>query len=241
VKYFKHIIICFVILSCSQDKDDDTQSLATYIQGKTTKKGAVIACAASHNVTGNILTFYYPEEGATYVRFFETISTDLDENNFSNYHPVSLNSEPVFNGHLGVFEQDASHEKWIVVTFELNNEIKISNPIRSKQITKPTLWNDDVSINQSQLGMPFFNWMDNPVGDNAIYFQVLSDAQNNLLSGTYTYENEFQFYKTDNVVLNVTTQPVPDLISQDIYNFTLMDVSEDNWVNWVIQKSFTSE
>lgn len=241
MKCFKYVIICFVILSCSQDKDDDIQSLETYIQGETTEMGAVIACAASHNVSGNILTFYYPKEGATNIGFFETTNTDLNENDFSNYNPVLLNSEPVFNGHLGKFEQSDSHEKWIIITFELNNEIKISNPIRSKQITKPTLWNDEVSINQFQPGMPVFNWIDNPVGDNAIYFQVLSDAEDNLLSGTYTYENQFQYYKTDNVVLNVTTQPVPDLISQDIYNFTLMDVSEDNWVNWVIQKSFTSE
>lgn len=241
MKYYEYIIMCLVLLSCSQDKDDVVESLASYIEGKTTEMGAVIACAASHNDSGNVLTFFYPEEGATNVRIFETINPEINQNDFSNYNSVSLGSEPVFNGHLGVFEQSYLNEKWIIVTFELNNEIKISNPIRSRQITKPTVWNDEVSINQSQSRMPVFNWIDNPVGDNAIYFQVLSDTQNNLISGTYTYENQFQYYKTDNVVLNVTTQPVPDLITQETYNFTLMDVSEDNWVNWVIQKSFTSE
>jgi hypothetical protein len=234
-------MICFIVLSCSEDKGNVMLSLASYIEGRPTEIGAVIACAASHNVSGNILTFYYPEEGATNIRFFETKKINLNENDLSNYNPVLLKKEPVFNGHLGVFEQNALNEKWIIITFELNNEVKISNPIRSKQNTKPTVWNNEVVINQSQSGMPLFSWVDNPVGDNVIYFQVLSDAENNLFSGTYTYENQFQYYKTDNVVLNVTTQPAPDLKPNEIYNFTLMDVSEDNWVNWVIQKSFASE
>lgn len=234
-------MICLLVLSCSEDNNDVIQTLSSYTKGQTIQIDAVIACAASHNISGNILIFYYPETGASNIRLFETRNTDLDENTYSNYNAVLLQNEPFFNGHLGVYEQNALNEKWIIVTFELNDEIKISNPIRSKQISKPTLWNDEVVIDQSQSGMPIFNWVDNPVEDNAIYFQVLSDEANNLLSGTYTYENQYQYYKTDNVVLNVTTQPVPNLVSQETYNFTLMDVSEDNWVNWVIQKSFVSE
>lgn len=231
--------LLMMLSSCSNDNEDllgDT--LGDYLQGRVTKMGGVIACSASDNVTGNILTFYYPELGAKHIRFYETSSTDLDHNNYSNYNLVLIQSEPFFNGHLGKYEQRAKNEKWIIVTYELDNDIKISNPIRSKQIAKPTLWNVSVDIDESQLGMPSFQWEDNPVGENAIYFQVISDARNNLLSGTYTYENQFQYYKIDNVVLNVTTQTPPELISKAPYNFTLMDVSEDNWVNWVVQKSF---
>jgi len=165
----------------------------------------------------------------------------VDENDFTNYTRNSLKAEPFFNGYLVKFTQNASNEKWVIITFELHDEIKISNPIRSKQISKPTVWNVEVVINQSQSGMPDFMWEDNPVGDNANYFQVVSDGNDNLLSGTYTYENQFQFYNTNNVVLNVTTQTPPDLILSRNYNFTLMDVSLDNWVNWVIQKQFIAE
>jgi hypothetical protein len=233
------LIICVLITSCSNDNDDMVeQTLENYVQERIIEMGAVIACAASDNITGNVLTFFYPESGAKNIRLYETKSTDLDHNNFSNYNLVFLESNPFFNGYLGKYEQTMKDETWIIVTFELENVIKISNPIRSKQITKPTLWNDEVEIDISQLGMPNFKWEDNPVGDNAIYFQVISDSNNNLFSGTYTYENQFQYYKTENVVLNVTTQVPPDLISNTLYNFTLMDVSEDNWVNWVVQKSF---
>ncbi|WP_345164864.1 hypothetical protein [Algibacter aquimarinus] len=237
-----HIIICFaLLLSCSEDNDDVLQTLAVYTQGQTIEMGAVIACAASDKDTGEVLTFYYPELGASNIRFYETVNADVDESNFDNYTKNSLSPEPFFNGHLGKFIQNDLVEKWIIITFELDGEIKISNPIRTKQVSKPTVWNDSVTINQLLTGMPNFSWEDDSEGDNAIYFQVISDDENNLLSGTYTFENNFLYYNTDNVVLNVTTNSPPDLILNNKYNFTLMDVSLDNWVNLVIQKSFIAE
>ncbi|WP_298555504.1 hypothetical protein [uncultured Algibacter sp.] len=242
MKKIGYIIICFfVLMSCSKDNGEEVQTLANYLSGKTIETGAVVACAASDKNTGDILTFYYPEFGASNIRFYKTNTTEVDENNYQNYTRNLLSSEPVFNGHLGKFTQKASNEKWIIVTFELDGEVKISNPIQSKQISKSTVWNDEVVVNQSESGMPSFIWEDNPVGDNAIYFQVVSDENDNLLSGTYTYENQFQYYNLNNVVLNVTTNAPPDLILNENYNFTLMDVSLDNWVNWVIQKPFIAE
>lgn len=242
--YINKILCVFVgliMFSCSSDHDDEALSLASYLEGRTFEMGAVIACAASDRDGTAILTFYYPEEGASNIRYYETANAQIDKSIFSNYTQILLQSEPFFNGYLGKFTQTVSAEKWIIVTFELDGEVKISNPIRSRKISKPTVWNDAVSINQSQVGMPGFLWEDNAYGDNAIYFQVVSDAQNNLLSGTYTYENHFQYYNTTNVVLNVTTQTPPALVLDNEYSFTLMDVSEDNWVNWVVLKTFRIE
>ena len=88
--------------------------------------------------------------------------------------------------------------------------------------------------------MPIFTWPDNLVGDNAIYFQIVSNDNNDLLSGTYTKENQFQYYKLDNVTLNITQQNPPSLQNGITYKFTLMDVSTDNWVNAVtLNKGFT--
>lgn len=243
MKHLKYIVTCFLLfLSCETNLDDDTLiTLSTYINKQNYELGAVIACAASDENTNDVLTFYYPEAGAVNIRFYQTLNSDVDKLDFSKYTQVFIESEPFFNGYLGKFTQSNVDEKWIIITFELNNEIKISNPIRSKQITKPTVWTSEVVIDQTQSGMPNFTWQNNAVGDNAIYFQVISDSQNNLLSGTYTYQNQFQYYNTSNVVLNVTTQNPPDLIFGDTYNFTLMDVSEDNWVNWVVLKMFESQ
>lgn len=232
------ILDLLLICSCSSNEPVEIANLASYIEGRTFETGAVIACAASNASTEDVLTFYYPVDGAKNVGLYETNAVTDNKNDFSKYYRVNISGAPFFNGHLGVYRQVLDIEKWAIVTFELDNDIKISNPIRLKQIIKPTLWNDEVEIEELQAGMPNFQWADNPVGDNAIYFQVISNPQNDLLSGTYTYENRFQYYNTDNVVLNVTTQKPPDLISNTQYNFTLMDVSEDNWVNWVVQKPF---
>jgi len=235
-------------VSCSKDDDvqvDNTLStymvdntLSTYILNKTIETEAVIACAGSDLDTNNVLVFYYPETGASNIRLYETVDAEVDNNKFSNYSRIEIEELPFFNGYLEKFIRNSEIEKWIVVTYELNGEIKISNPIRTKQFSRPSVWSDDVIINQETSAMPNFIWQHNAFGDNAIYFQVISDAQNNLLSGTYTFENEFQYYNTDNVVLNITIDAPPSLSIGTIYNFTLMDVSEDNWVNTIIQKAF---
>ncbi|MBN4070046.1 hypothetical protein JYT76_00010 [Olleya sp. AH-315-F22] len=230
-----------ILVSCSKNDDINNNSLSTYILNKTIEIGAVIACAASDEVTNDVLVFYYPETGASNIRLYETTDTEADKNEFSNYLKIETEPFPFFNGYLGKFVRDVSTEKWAIVTFELNGEIKISNPILTKHISKPSVWTEDVSINQLQTGMPNFNWTDNAFGDNAIYFQVVSDIQNNLLSGTYTFENQFQYYNTSNVVLNITTQTPTELTIGTSYNFTLMDISEDNWVNSIIQKTFGAQ
>ncbi|GGD21095.1 hypothetical protein [Hyunsoonleella pacifica] len=236
------LFLIVTLLSCSDNDDTVTQTLATYASTNIVETGAVIACAASDETTGEVLTFYYPEVGATNIRFYETDDVQVNHEDYSNYKQIFIQSEPFFNGHLGMFTQVSLQEKWVIVTFELDGELKISNPIRIKHLSKPSVWTDAVIINQSQSGMPAFSWEHNVAGDNAIYFQVVSDDQDNLLSGTYTIESTFQYYNTSNVVLNVTTQlPPPNLTSGNQYNFTLMDVSLDNWVNLVITKSFTAQ
>ncbi|SFC83995.1 hypothetical protein [Algibacter pectinivorans] len=239
IKYI--VIYVMFLVSCTKDTDKALSTLATYIQGRVIEQGAVIACAASDKDTGNILAFYYAKQGATNVGFYQTLNSAVNQNDFGNYTKIEIDDEPVFNGYLKRFVQNSATEKFIIITFELDNEIKLSNPIRTKQISKPTVWNDNVMINQNNSGMPSFSWDDNPEGENAIYFQVISTVNNDLLSGTYTYENHFQYYDTSNVVLNITTTTPTNLNVNENYNFTLMDVSLDNWVNWVAQKPFIAK
>lgn len=237
------VFFSLILLSCSNDDDNSMPSnvLAEYLMGQVIETGAVIACAASEENTNNILAYYFPRAGATSIRFYETETASVDKLDYTKYKEIALESEPFFNGSLGKFTREASVEKWIIITYELNNEIKVSNPIRTKQIQKPTVWNDEVTIDQTNPLMPIFNWELNAVADNAIYFQVISSINNDLISGTYTLENTFQFYNLSNVVLNIT-EGVPQLENTTDYNFTLMDVSLDNWVNIItIDKKFTTQ
>ena len=58
---------------------------------------------------------------------------------------------------------------------------------------KPTVWSEEVDVNVQQSGMPIFLWIDSQFVDNAIYFQVVSNANDDLFSRTYTLENQFQY------------------------------------------------
>jgi len=243
MKLLKYILVLLVLVSCSSDYDDiiDSNSLAAYVLDRDANLGGIIACAASDALNDNVLIFYYPELGASNIRLYEMNSLDDNHEDFANYQLVEAESSLLFNGYLEFFERTLETEKWTIVTFELDNKIQISNPIRLKQNTKPSVWNDEVNINQDVAGMPLFTWEDNAYGDNAICFQVITNTNNDLLSGTYTYENQFQYYNTNNVVLNITREIPPSLLSGSTYNFTLMDVSEDNWVNLVIQNQFQAQ
>ncbi len=243
MRYFYFISICFLLVACSSTDDDILDldvSLANYIKNRQIETGAVIACSASSEENPNsILTFFYPESGAVNFRLYKTENILVDKLAYSEYIEQDLSSTPFFNGYLRQYTTDEVEEKWIIVTYELGEGIKISNPIRTKQLSKPTVWNDAVMIDQSMVLMPDFSWQANALQDNAIYFQVVSKANDDLVSGTYTFENRFKFYDVSNVVLNIT-EGIPMLENNSNYKFTLMDVSLDNWVNLVSQKTFQS-
>jgi len=243
LKVLKFILLISIFTACTNDSIVvDDILLSNYILNRTIEKGAVIACAGSNEDASKVLVFEYPANGAINTKLYETETINVDESDFTNYTKVRVEGKPFFNGYLQQFDLDLSIEKWIIVTHELDGEIKISNPIRTKQLSKASNWTDEVDIDQDVSTMPKFNWEKDQFGDNAIYFQIVSDEQNNLLSGTYTLESTFQYYNTSNVVLNITTETPPTLLIGAPYNFTLMDVSEDNWVNlFILNKSFIAE
>ncbi|MFK7750093.1 MAG: hypothetical protein AB8B65_17000, partial [Kordia sp.] len=178
--------------SCQSDdtlSETNTTTLSAMIQNRSIETGAVIACAASDATNSAIVNvYYYLEEGATNVRFFETNSVAVDKDNYSNYNQLQITSTALFDGFIYQFTRNFDQDQWVIVTFELDGDVKISNPIRTKNNTKPTIWTDEVIVNQETSIMPKFTWEDNANGDNAIYFQIVSTPNNGLLSGTYTFE-----------------------------------------------------
>lgn len=244
MKFLKLLCVVILLTGCkSEDDPNDTTNLSQILSTTNFEVGAVIACAASEEANTNQVNVYFlPEENATNFRLYETASVEVNPNDFSNYTEVFLEDIPFFNGFLRQYPMLLDNEKWVIVTFQLDNEIKVSNPIRTKQISKPSSFNQQIQVNQSIALMPQFSWIDNQFEDNAIYFQVVSDIDQNVFSATYTFESNFQYYNTSNVVLNVTQDDSPELVSGLTYNFTLMDVSEDNWVNAItLNTNFTVE
>ena len=115
-------------MSCSNEDSssltNNTSVLSAYIEGKTIEVGAVIACSANSNDNTEVVeTYFYPEGNATNFKLYETSSSEVDPNMFSNYSLVALSDVPFFNGYLRKFERSSVIEQWLIVTYELDGEI----------------------------------------------------------------------------------------------------------------------
>jgi hypothetical protein len=240
------IIFLMLFFSCSEDNDITTpRNLQEYIAANSNRElDNVIACAA--NADANLAlsyVFYYPIEGASEVRYYEADSLNIDENDFSNYKREILSELAIFGGKLNRFSRSSSEESWCIVTYLTDGKFHKSSPIKLKNATSPTTWETAVTIEYPNTLAPKFTWSDFGILDNDIYLQVVSDEADDFISGIYTREHFFQYYDISNTDQNfvLNTETPQDLVLGDTYNFTLMAVSEDNWVNLIIQKTFIVE
>lgn len=228
-------------LSCSTDQLAGKGTLDEFTEDIEIVLDNVIACAASNENDDLLSVFLYPREGASNIQYFETENTEVDKNDFKAYTPKIFPLKDVFNGYLKKFEVAAANEKWVIVAFDEDGKRHLSNPIRLKQNTKPTEYLPENIAVEASTAMPNFSWQDGTYTDTKIYFQVVSDTDNNLLSGTYTFEKNFRYYQLDNVVLNITLGTPPTLEPDTNYGFSLLAVSEDNWVNQFSELQFSLE
>ncbi len=187
--------------------------------------------------------YYYPIDGAQNYRYFETTDINMDPADLSHYSEVQLEDQPLFNGYLRRFMNvPLNTEKWARIVYETQDSLHVSNAIRLKYPVSPTTYDSSKVLLDANGINPTFSWPehDNPL--DVIYFQVVSDRNGNLISGTYTFDKTFTFYNLDNVVLNIRdVSPAPALDLGESYKFTLMTVSSDNWVNLIAERTFTTE
>lgn len=248
-KCWSLVLLSLLIISCNDDADPSSEILSSYISANANLELAeVIACAGGREEgligTADFPTdvFFYPVVGATDFRYYESLDID-NPDDLTAYTRVELDDDPIFNGYLRKFNNVAFEgERFGIVTYVTPDSLHKSNPIRLKTSIKPTEVNPslvDIDIDGVN---PTFDWQDDLIDENAIYFQVISDTDGNLISGTYTFETNFTFYDLENVVLNITDPSISPMLDPDTeYNFTMMAVSLDNWVNLLIQESFRTE
>lgn len=248
MKYCLGILVFCSLLSCGVEQEVflDNNILSEYLELNHFRElSGLIACAGGNEAglfndpSEASSVFFYPIEGATDFRYFETDSLS-DPSDFSQYNAKLVDSEPIFNGFLWKFNNsEFAGERYGVVTYKTEGRIHACNPIRIKTNVKPTEQNSELLQVEEDGVNPRFDWEDGLIQENAIYFQVISDEDNNFISGTYTFDKNFTFYNLDNVVLNITdTLTTPALVPNNNYTLTMMGVSEDNWVNLFIEKEF---
>jgi hypothetical protein len=236
-------MLLFFSCSSSDEPGDivkELQTLATIVEQSAVEIDNVIACASGSTNPNEVIAYVYPRGDATALKYWETPDITTDKNDYAAYTQVDLNSEDFFNGYLKTFTRETEVERWVIISFRESGKLHISNPILLKHQSQNTLFSSTVAIDQSEVGSPLFDWNSLVSPQDNIYFQVVSDGINDLLSGTYSSETYIQYYELDNVVLNITTVTPPSLTSGNEYHFTLMGVSEDNWVNTLVQVPFTA-
>jgi len=241
----------FVITGLTSCNKEAKETLANYIEDNKLELSDdyIIACAAGmpEGFMGAdgfpVSMFFYPVIGATNFKYYETEEEQIDPLDYNLYLPVESTAQFVFNGYLQRFPiAHKKNNRWGIVTYEVDGEIRICDPVYIKVATQPTIWDPNSISIQDSGTTPIFNWNPLPNHNNKIHFNVVANKNNDLLSGTYTYDNNWQFYDLSNVVLNITDQSAPPiLMSNTDYQFTLMSVSNDNWVNLFGQKDFTTE
>jgi len=243
-------LLCVAIVGCDSNEEADQETLESFIASSSLPfSDQLIACAGGGELDDQnrpdtpISVYFYPIEGAKNFRYFETTSIDDDPDDMALYSEVRLEDDPFFNGYLWRFlNVPLQEERWSRVVFETGDSLHVSNAIRLKYPVKPTDYDDTQVVVQSNGVNPTFSWPNVNDQTDAIYFQVISDSNGNLVSGTYTFEKTFTFYDLSNVVLNIRdVSPPPMLDIDNDYTFTLMTVSRDNWVNLIAQREFSTD
>ena len=218
------------------------RNLQEYIdENSNVEEKAVIAWAANaESNTKLTYIFYLPEEGTSDIRYYELTDPTSDINDFINYKRQSLDSKTVFDAKLERFSRSGGQDTWCLVTYEKEGVLKISPPIKLNSTSKPTTYSNSVTMAYKTTLEPNFTWEDGTRKESVLYFQAISDYADDFISGTFTEDTFFQYYDTKNVLENPklnTTEP-KKLVADEIYNFTMMGIGADNWVNLIIEEQF---
>ncbi len=248
MKYILFALLVVLSSSCDDGPELNEENLQDYLElNNGLILDNVVACAggSEDGLLGSPINptdvFFYPVKGAFDFKYYQADEI-ADSVDFSKYFQLDLDTEALFNGYLRKFNHTSFQgERMGVVTFKTEDRLHVSSPIRLKTNTKPTEVNSNL-VEYSENGlMPSFTWNDGLIDENNIYFHVISDEDNNLISGTYTIEKNFSFYDLSNVVFNITdTTSIPSLEANSDYKFTLMGVSEDNWINLFAEIEFST-
>lgn len=260
-RIFKYLIFIALISTYGCQNDDIAEvpscpsDFITYVEGLGLNptfdviKDSLIACAGSgqmgvlndpSNTPTSIL--FYPNGVVSDFRYW-TLNTSIDSDPAClpfdrSMTDIELNDSPLWNGFLRKFQSNSQDELG-VVSYIRNNQVFVSNPIQIKTESQPTAFNPSpINITDTNTGKRF-EWEAAPEGEDAIYFHVVADLQGNLISGTYTFDRHWTFYDLSNVVLNIREiDPPPTLIEGATYQFVVMGVSLDNWVNALWDTTF---
>jgi hypothetical protein len=225
-------ILMLGMSSCSNDDDStppaDPSLLSTQIEEQQISQDRVTAYGYSGIESSSVLMLYYQEPNATNVTFFKTDNAKVNRNDYSNYRVYDPGETRAV---LGAFrqtqEEQVANEYFAIVKYTINNQIKLSNPIRVNHINKPTSWTEvDVAVDQSNSGLPKFTWERNVAGDSSIFlFGLFDQSGDGPLVSILTTDTEFLYFDTSNAVFEYTLGTLEPLNFGELHQINFLDIN----------------
>ncbi|PTX59226.1 hypothetical protein C8N46_11062 [Kordia periserrulae] len=235
------------LFSCSNDDDSpqsvDPFSLEVRLTNQQISNEKITAIGFSNFSTSNTFLFYHVADGATNIEFFKTENTEVDRTNYSNYREFTMETNSVFGNFEQGREDTRDEEYYAIVKYMVNNEVRLSNPIKVTPISQPNTWTSNIGvlyINQSNVGYPKISWENNTEGETSFSFCIITSS-GNVLANVVTEDNRFQYFDTSNVLQDFTQQAPEALTSGVPYFVYLLDVNADNWLNRVVFHNFLAD
>lgn len=195
------------------------------------------ACA-DESIDNLTYIYFYPPEGATNIQYFETRNLQSVKTNLNAYNKRILEMEDVFQGKLKRLLRIGEEDAFAIITFLVDDKFYQSEPISIKRQRLGTIYDNLVNLDFSTALQPKFSW--NPAVDNQFYHQVVSDVNDNFLTGTFTELPTFRYGSFNNVI-DVISLNIPDLVLNEDYKFTLFAIDVEFWVNVISTRDFVAQ
>lgn len=244
------ILVLFLAACKPDDPVDAERTLREYIKDEgdpIIQLDTILAFATElvprfmENTRHPMSVFFYPPENSTDFRYFETNRMTSNTNDLSTFYEKEFQLRPEFNGYLMRFLHDGiQFPRWGRISCKKDGQIHISPIIAINNMSDSTIhFPEPVFIDFSVPVEPRFSWFNDTVSGTSLYFQLISDESNDLISGTFTYDRYFHFYYLSNVIKNIRpVVPHPELSPGQAYTFTLMRLNQIQWVRFITDTTF---
>jgi hypothetical protein len=188
-----------------------------------------------------ISVFYLPPENSTEYKYFESDKYNINVNDLTTFYEKKLESIAEFSGSFIRFlHPSLDFPRWARISCKKNGQILISNAFMINTMSDSTKYCPGLlAFDFDRPTQPLFSWYNDTIPGTSMYLQLLSGADQEIISGTFTTDHYFQFYDLSNVIRNIhDVTPLPVLTKGQICTFTLMGLGPDYWVEMMSDTTF---
>ena len=188
-----------------------------------------------------VYVHFVHEGGANDYRFFETKNKDSDPLDYSAYKEVkNVPTQGLYNGFMLALKLEESHDRWGILTYQLGDSLRVSDPIEIKAIDRKTqTLGNFLEVDEDGL-TPTFSWSDGSFQESDSFLFVIADENDDAICAGELNGNAWTFYDELSLTTDLIGSPMPVLEEGKTYSFTIFGISENGWMNIKVTKSFNT-